>query len=172
MLGIKIEERVGRLILIKRVSVVLEVARTVTRDIAFVIVGDDGPQLDLVKEAERELPNVTYVSKVNYKDLPSYYNAADIFVYPALYEEDMARVIIESLACGTPVIVTNKGSPPYELDSSVAIITNANAEVIKKHIEFLYANPEKLKTLAEGCRTYAIKRFDFQNAKVITDNYN
>lgn len=62
--------------------------------------------------ADEKLSNqVAFLGRVRYSELPLYYNAADICVQPSL-EEAWGRVIIESLACQTPVISTRTGCVP------------------------------------------------------------
>ena len=51
------------------------------------------------------------VGRVGYDALPTYYNAADICVLPSL-GESWGRVVLESLACQTPVIATVTGCVP------------------------------------------------------------
>jgi len=42
-------------------------------------------------------------------DLPSLYNAAEVFIYPSLYE-GFGLPVLEAMACGTPVITTQSSS--------------------------------------------------------------
>jgi glycosyltransferase involved in cell wall biosynthesis len=51
---------------------------------------------------------------VEHRLLPLLYNAADITIVPS-YSEGAPLVILESLACGTPVIATNVGGNPEYL---------------------------------------------------------
>lgn len=44
------------------------------------------------------------------KQLPEVYAAHDCFVYPGIWEEPLARVYLESLATGTPVVTSEYGS--------------------------------------------------------------
>lgn len=46
-----------------------------------------------------------------YGDLPLFYNAADVFVYPSVYE-GFGLPPLEAMACGTPVITGNRSSLP------------------------------------------------------------
>lgn len=162
---------VGRLIPIKGAATLLEVAKRIKEKITFAFIGDAGPQLGLIQEAARKMPNVIFVGGVDYRDLPLYYNASDIFIIPSQYEEGVARVMPEALSCGTPVIGSRRGSIPSVLNSSVAILVEPTVEEIKKAIEFLYRNPQELNRLIQNCRPYAEARFSLNNAKIITDNY-
>ena len=56
--------------------------------------------------------NVTITGKVPPKKVPAYYNAADLTVLPS-YLESISRVIIESLAVGTPVLARSISDVEY-----------------------------------------------------------
>jgi glycosyltransferase involved in cell wall biosynthesis len=62
--------------------------------------------------------NLTFVGRVRYEELPTYYNAADICVLPS-YRESWGRVVLESLACQTPVIATWTGCVPTLMKEGV-----------------------------------------------------
>ncbi len=47
---------------------------------------------------------ITFVGPVDYKNLPQYYQNADIFLFPSSYE-GLPSVVLESMACGTPPVV-------------------------------------------------------------------
>lgn len=160
----------GRLIPQKGVGIFLKVAQGTKKDIAFKIIGDDGPELAKVRAVEKKINNLKYLGRVSYQKLPPYYGAADVFLYPALYKEDMARSILEALSCGTPVINTNKGSGIYTLDASVAIVTKPNPREIKEKLEFLCDHPEKLAQMTQNCRSFS-KKFGSNLAKIITRAY-
>ena len=48
---------------------------------------------------------VSFCGKINNAELPYYYSQADVVVVPSVYE-GLPLVILESLACGTPVATT------------------------------------------------------------------
>lgn len=52
------------------------------------------------------LTNMRFVGRVDRRDLAQYYRSADAFVTPSYYEAE-PTVMIEALACGTPVIATD-----------------------------------------------------------------
>ena len=57
------------------------------------------------------LKSVQILPAVTYKELPEYYSAASATVLSSLHET-FGMTLIESLACGTPVVGTNSGAIP------------------------------------------------------------
>ena len=55
--------------------------------------------------------DVVFTGYVSDEDLPALYNAADMFVYPSIYE-GFGLPPLEAMACGTPVITSNTSSLP------------------------------------------------------------
>jgi len=73
------------------------------------IVGD-GDQKGRYEEIARTSglsERVIFTGAVPNHDLPPYYNAADISILPSFPPESFGIVLIESLACGTPVIASD-----------------------------------------------------------------
>ena len=59
----------------------------------------DGPMLEIYK---KKYPDVEFVGFKTGNDLAYYYNLADVFVFPSRWET-FGIVMIEAMACGTPV---------------------------------------------------------------------
>jgi len=158
---------VGRAIPEKGASILLEASREVNNDINFVFISNKGPvTADIVSESKRK-KNIIFLGEVNPLELHKYYQASDIFCLPSKYEEGAARVISESISCGTPIIASNMGSTPYVLDKSVAILISPKAKEFSKNIEYLYKDQGKLKQMTENCNDFAINNFGEKNIYLI-----
>jgi len=74
--------------------------------------------------------NVTLVGSIPNVDLRVWYSAADVFCL-ASSREGWANVIMESLACGTPVVATQvDGAPEVITTTDVGILVNRTPESI------------------------------------------
>ena len=62
-----------------------------------------GPENKIIKRLSDKYQNVKFIGYVPHEKLAPYYSAADFFVQPS-NNETLGFTILESLACGTPVI--------------------------------------------------------------------
>lgn len=71
-----------------------------------------GPLQDEVAEAARTLENVTWLGAKTSEEVVQLMSRAKATLCPSLWYEGLPRVVIESLAVGTPVIASRLGSYP------------------------------------------------------------
>lgn len=126
---------VGALIPVKGYDVLLEaVARMLPKvnRLHLYVVGD-GPQRGILESQARQMKMERHVSFVGQRpnsQLRTWYNAADVFCL-ASSREGWANVIMESLACGTPVVATNVwGAPEILTKPEVGLLVERNPESI------------------------------------------
>ena len=85
-----------------------------------VICGKKGWMFDEIFNLVSELAlktDVIFTGYIPKNDLVKLYNAADLFVYPSLYE-GFGLPPLEAMACGTPVITSNHSSLPEVVGNS------------------------------------------------------
>jgi len=163
---------VGRAIPIKGADILLKTAKKVNSKINFAFISGAGPQIELLKKEAKENQNIIFMGAVPYDKLHLYYQATDLFAIPSRYEENVARTMIEAIACGTPVVASNMGAIPQALDKSVSILIKPTVENFAEKIKMLYDNPEKLTDLQKNCRRFALNNFSSKNAQEIADCYD
>ncbi len=90
-------------------SFVHAVAKLLRRDIDLhALVVGAGPEEDLVRHlamAEGISGRIRFDGRKTQSELPAYYSAADVFVFPSLMES-FGLVALEAMLCGTPVVGT------------------------------------------------------------------
>ena len=64
--------------------------------------------LKLIRELKL-IEDIIFTGYVNDEDLPLFYNVADVFIFPSLYE-GFGLPILEAMSCGCPVIASNVAS--------------------------------------------------------------
>jgi len=106
---------VGTMKLVKNQALLLRAfALLEGRDATLMFVGD-GPERDALQSLARELGVVEKVTFVGFHADPTpFYETADLFVLSSDYE-GFGNVIVEALACGTPVVSTDCPSGPAEI---------------------------------------------------------
>lgn len=121
MLGLPVRSpvilTVGALVQRKGIHRVLEILPQLCArhtDLIYVVVGGGSVEGDMSRELTRLIKERNLEGHVRLEgprpseSLPAYYAAADLFVLPTT-NEGWANVIVESLACGTPVVTTDVG---------------------------------------------------------------
>ncbi|AMM94002.1 hypothetical protein UP17_17200 [Peribacillus simplex] len=77
---------------------------------------------DLIKMAEAIKEKIIFTGYIDYKDMPSIYSIADIGVIPSLCEEAFNLTVVENMAAGIPVIISDAGAMPELINSKCGMI--------------------------------------------------
>jgi len=85
--------------------------------------------------------NIHLTGYVNNLDLPVIYAEAQLFLYPS-YRESFGIPILESMACGTPVITSNTSSMPEIAGDAAILIDPYKPDEITNAIERLLTDSE------------------------------
>ena len=121
-----------------------------------VVVGDGdmrGALLRLARDLRIE-PHVTFAGAITQAELKHWYSAADVFLL-ASSREGWANVLLESMACGTPVVATRIwGTPEVVTEERVGLLVDhRSAEAIAAAVLRLLARPpdrSHVRSYAEG----------------------
>lgn len=103
---------------------------------------------------------------VSKKEIVDFYNLADIFAFPSLYE-GFGIPALESMACGTPVICSNKTSLPEVAGNAALYFDPYNIENIKDAIDKVISNHKLQEDLIQkGFKRY--KMFNWMKTVELT----
>lgn len=161
---------VGRLVSEKGLELLLESVKSWDKNISLKIIGS-GPLETKVRETALKFSNVDFIGGTDSDYLPLHYSGADILLVPSIHEEGFGRVILEALACGTPVIGAKRGAIVEALDETVGKLIDISSESIKQTVHYFYSHRDELKKLAKNCRTFAERRYSEKNAEAIIRTY-
>ena len=84
--------------------------------------------------------DIVFINFVPEEELPLFYNVADLFVFPSYYE-GFGLPPLEAMACGCPVITTNKSSIPEIVgDAAIKLDDPFDVELLSKTMEEVLTN--------------------------------
>lgn len=137
--------------------------------------------LRLIKENDQY---VHYLPFVNRLLINPFFGSGKLFLSPTKWEEPFGLVMIEAMACGTPVVAYARGAVPEVIkDGETGFIVNSAEDdkrgdwIIKKTgidglceaIEKIYSMPEdQYRQMRKNCRAHVEKNFTVER---MVDNY-
>ena len=77
------------------------------------------------------------------KELPGYFQRATIFTSPSLFHEPFGLVNAEAMACGTPVLGSNRGGIPEVLGDAGVLIDPENLEEYPRALSEMLSHPDR-----------------------------
>jgi len=116
-----------------------------------VVAGATGWQHEQIFDLARQLQildRVRFVGFVPSEDLPLWYNAADVFVYPSLYE-GFGLPLVEAMACGTPVIASDTPALSEVVGSAGLVVGTKDVPALAQALLELAREPELRHELIE-----------------------
>jgi phosphatidylinositol alpha 1,6-mannosyltransferase len=145
---------VGRLCPEKNVRFLARIERALCeegfRNYRFLIVGDGSERSWL----ERNLQRADFTGELHGELLARAYANMDLFAFPS-ETDTYGNVISEALASGTPVVVTSKGGPKYQVQSGITGFVAADEKDFLARVKFLMTNSEQHVRFREACRAWA-----------------
>ncbi|MVX64182.1 glycosyltransferase [Clostridium chromiireducens] len=100
---------------------------------------------ELKKLANKKRNKIIFTGYISYEEMPDIYSIGDIGCVPSVWEEPFGLTVIEQMAMGLPMIVSDAGAIPEIVDNSCALIVKRDKEYtqnLKESILKLYVKPE------------------------------
>lgn len=137
---------VGNLVPVKGHAFLLAALAPVLRADArrvLVVVGD-GPLASSLRRLATDLgvaAQVRFQGARPHEEIPAWMSAADLFVLPS-HDEGGGVVVLEAMACGTPVVATSVGHVPQAVAPTAGrVVTVGDEAAFRDAVEDLLAHP-------------------------------
>ena len=164
---------VGRLVEKKGVKYLIMAMKDVIKEFpnAKLIICGAGPEEENLENLTKKLnlkENVIFVGYIKNSDLPKYYTSSDIFILPSIKvkggdTEGLGVVLLEAMACGTPVIGSNTGgiTDIIKHGESGFLVKPKDPEDIAEKIIVLLSNKELQQKFSEEGLKIVRERFSW-----------
>jgi glycosyltransferase involved in cell wall biosynthesis len=162
----------GRLTREKGVAAMLDAWAACPRALPLKIAGD-GPMRRLVAERAAALANVEYLGPCERARLLALLKDATFLMFPSRWYEGMPMVLLEALACGTPVVAFALGSLNDLIvngENGFKLPLEGTDDLV--HLLMDQELPQKMASLRAGARAHFERHFTAQaNYQLLNDIY-
>ena len=149
------------------------------RNLQLLVIGGDSENypetkklLTLAKELNVE-EMIRPIGRAKQADLVNYYNATDLLVVPSYYES-FCMVVLEALACGTPVVATRVGAVnDIILEGKTGWVVDSNhPELLARGVQNFFSSPMYSSLDREMLRS-SIINYSWPNiGRLVIEEYN
>jgi len=127
----------------KDISTLTEAIRELQKDMQDIMLVRIGPVDPVNEELKRQI-NVVHYQDVPEEQMPLFYNAANLFAFPSVYE-GFGIPIAEAMGCGVPVIITDALKL---FQNGCAVVPARNPVAFAVAIREILTNSERSKVLS------------------------
>jgi len=158
---------IGRLDEEKNVRILADVARKLPKDMMFRFIGDGELREELERELaeERATGQVEFTGWVDHDDVPEELSKLRLLVLPSEPTEGLPTVILESMACGTPVLATPVSGVPDVVragETGYLLTQSTSTRVADRIIEIIKA--DDLVRISENGQRLITQEYSFEGA--------
>lgn len=124
--------------------------------------------MDILKDMQ-DKGSIVYHGRQD--DVREFHNISNCTIHPTYYPEGMSNVLLESAACGRPIITTDRPGCKEIVDKGINgyVVKERNSnDLIKKVEEFLKLSYEEKRSMGLNGREKVEKEF---SRKIVVDSY-
>ena len=135
---------IGRVCKDKGTATAIEIAQALNLPLKIAGKVDDADRAYFEEQVKPHLnEQIQYIGEVNHAAKVELYQKAIAVLYPIAFEEPFGLVMVEAMACGTPLAAFNRGAvAEILLDGETGIIADSQDELIARFPELSRIKPE------------------------------
>lgn len=108
-----------------------------------------------------EFSNLLHLQDLSEDELSKIFASADVLVHPSV-GEGITLTVANSLACGTPVLISEESLNELNEDASrLFFAVTQDSDDIEKKLLFALSDLDQLKNVGEACREFAVRRLSW-----------
>jgi glycosyltransferase involved in cell wall biosynthesis len=143
---------------------------TIEEAVRYIAARSNGHQIIFLcvgEKASEEQIDSTVLRFIDYQDDPrkiaQYYQAADVFLHAA-HADNFPLTVLESLACGTPVVATATGGIAEQIENGKTgfLVPNGDSDAMAERVLNILSNDDLQKNLCQHALQTARHRFDLK----------
>ena len=138
------------------------------------IVGGKKRDFDYTGYASKTLPHqrILFTDTLSNTEIRVFHSYADLFVFPSR-ADTLPLVILEAMASGKPVLSTNVGGIPYQIDATCGRLVPPNdATALRQAMEAMVQDRTTLQRMGLAAREKVSREFDWERSAQLTyDHY-
>lgn len=150
----------GRVELLKGLPYLLQAWKQLGLPTAeLILLGEIAPEMHRLLK-QWALPNVRVLGQVPQSELAKWYRASHLFVFPSV-NEGLARVLFEAMACGLPMIATERSGADDCITQGVEgnVVPARSVAALAEIIHWHYTNSEASAAMGRAARSRVEREF-------------
>ncbi len=155
----------GGLIHAKGVDILIRACKQLTAPWELHLAGT-GPaerELRALAEALGVAASIRWIGKLASIEMPNFYRGLDVLVLPSRtmpnWKEQFGRVLVEAMACETPVIGSNSGEIPHVIGDAGLVFPEEDAQALAALLRRLQNDEMERRTLGRQGRQRVLDQF-------------
>jgi len=160
----RISHEKGIFELLKAIPMIL---KKTDENLSFLIIGDGKEKLKIKKLIlANDLENhVKLIDWLPNETVPTYLNKLKLLILPTKHAEGLPTIILEAMACGTPVLTTNIGGVPDVIKNKITgFLMDTNNEIDITENVLTILKEHDLEKVSENSVEFIEKNFTFKMA--------
>jgi len=153
----------GRLSPSKGVDILIKAIPNLDFNVRLHIAGDgvQRSELELLVKNLGISDRVIFHGWVNHEEVADLYLSSQLFVHPARWPEVFCLSVVEAMALGIPVVVSDYGNVASQLDGAALPFKRTDVEDLVEKIKLVHSDPSLAASLVEKAQEKA-KEFDYR----------